>query len=465
MKIVSGSIDAFDHRPSFTPAIRLRQLLGSGGSAVVFRAEVLPSSNRFRETAEVAVKLPKTGTSLREEASALRRFTHPNIVDVIEDHSDLAVGELAGAILVELCDEGTLEDLVMQRALTGAEVHFVVASIGSALSAMHEQGWIHGDIAPSNIGLRSNQAPCLFDFETCRPFETTSGAAITRGTEHFSDRPLPSLPVFDVRALAATALWALGAPEEYSRIDHQIADGLRHLIECCDRGESDPHTTSLDALLTLFDDVPSHPFVNPNLLDRSRRGEPTQPGLPVRSRTREFGPRPDGGLRHDGESGNGAEQVSSAPWRRQKTIALVAMLAFATLLSIEIFGVRISPAAAEEQAPPSTHAVSRVSAESSLEAFGAVWSSEHGSAQVVIDGIATSFAPGQRGDLGAIGDWNCDGRLTLGVFRPATGSWFTFEDWTPNTTSTVELLADPNPETKQLWVHTDASGCTAPSLS
>ena len=52
------------------------------------------------------------------------------------------------------------------------------ALLAGALAALHEAGYMHGDIKPSNVGFTSDGSPKLLDFGLARE---TSDAAATRG--------------------------------------------------------------------------------------------------------------------------------------------------------------------------------------------------------------------------------------------------------------------------------------------
>ncbi len=43
------------------------------------------------------------------------------------------------------------------------------------------------------------------------------------------------------------------------------------------------------------------------------------------------------------------------------------------------------------------------------------------------EGPPTRYQLGEPGDLLVVGDWNCDGRQTPGLYRPSTGETFTFD--------------------------------------
>lgn len=485
--------------PAPTPrghTVRLLSLLGTGSNSSVFRADYFPAGSRpAHETceqwqeagADVAVKIPRDGVDLAHEASMLNRFAHPNVVRLVGNHTDDTHGELSGAIVVERCSDGTLEDRVMRQALTASEVHLLVSAIGSALSAIHKAGWIHGDVNPSNIGLRSTEPPCLFDFETARPINGTPASSDERATIEFSGAELPTAPISDVRSLAATALWALGTPEEFSMADRHVSDGLQRIIARCDTGQatiaeqstpgaaeplhlesSTDDDCSLDALLAVFDPVPrasglTRPADYHSLVASSDHDDSNRP------RTRTFGPRPNSphpsGAAHDTEDDAYNEDTGAEALYPGRRLIAAAVCALGLLLLVG-FGIVSSPAAEATEPPPSDAiSESRVTAAASLDRNAVAWSVELGSAQLSVNGVAMTFTPGQRGDLAAVGDWDCDGLETLGVFRPSTGTWFAFTTWETDSLSTVEILTDPNPTSPELWVVTNAQGCDRPALT
>ena len=57
-------------------------------------------------------------------------------------------------------------------------VPYIGPRLADALAALHEAGYMHGDIKPSNVGFTSDGSPKLLDFGLARE---TSDAAATRG--------------------------------------------------------------------------------------------------------------------------------------------------------------------------------------------------------------------------------------------------------------------------------------------
>lgn len=99
-----------------------------------------------------------------------RRFNHPALrrsFELIKDRS--IVGTLRGVLLtMELVEGETLEHFPWTRV---AELIPIFANTASALKLMHEQGYVHADIKPTNIILTSGpqQQVKLIDFgHACR---------------------------------------------------------------------------------------------------------------------------------------------------------------------------------------------------------------------------------------------------------------------------------------------------------
>lgn len=427
--------------------LRLERLLGSGTAGTVYKAQLQSGS----QTQSVAVKLPHAGISLRQEAAALRRFEHRNIIALLDDNSISSDGRHAdGALMLELCDKGTLEDRLLSATMTAAETKAMVEAIADALSLIHNDGWIHGDVNPSNIGLRSDGAPALLDFGTCRPADGAPPASLT---EEFSGTALSSTRDLDIRSLAATALGALGGAHPADSVEGQIAAGLTELITSCDAGVD----VSLDQVCSQFANAQFDLAETADTPPAEVKSTPLRPvgGGPNRPRTRAFGPRPGG-------NGSDDDDAEDKPSRlNPKVAALVALLALVCLISIELAGSRATDSSVTAK---QTTDVERVLASSTLERAGARWSSNSGSLAIEDDGDHVTFAPGRAGDHGAIADWNCDGEATLGVFRPSTGAWFTFDDWSDDAVSTVELISTPEEGFDVLMVDIDAQGCATPAL-
>ena len=227
MTISSDELEANTHgfAVDTSTVLQLSELLGSGRHGTVFAGERSDGVC----TRQVAVKVPNDPAGLRHEGVALRRFRNPHIIQLID-------GPLGnGALVLEHCDLGTLADRLAQRSLTLNELRGLLDAMILALSYIHEAGWIHGDVSPTNVGLRSGSGPVLLDFATARP---SDGTAIDEGNIEFAGPLRQADSRLDVRSLAATALHALGETDRWDNHKTRIQTGLATLIERCDENDS-----------------------------------------------------------------------------------------------------------------------------------------------------------------------------------------------------------------------------------
>jgi len=163
----------------------IERVLGQGGFGITYLAR---DTNLDQEVAikeylpvEVATRRPDATVSARtsehderyrwglerfiREARTLARFDHPNIVRV------LSVFELNGtAYMVMRFEEGETLAATLERkhALSEADLMRVLMPILDGLELVHNAGFIHLDIKPDNIHLRSDGSPVLLDFGSAR---------------------------------------------------------------------------------------------------------------------------------------------------------------------------------------------------------------------------------------------------------------------------------------------------------
>ncbi|HKS98097.1 MAG TPA: protein kinase [Rugosimonospora sp.] len=149
---------------------RLRNALGRGGMATVWRADDL----RFDR--EVAVKQlapgtltdPQTRARLSREAQILSGLAHPNIVTVHDVHVDAD-----GAYLVmELAPGSTLARLLSRGRPPVPWTISVAAQVCDALAAAHRAGVLHRDIKPGNLMVSPEGRVKVCDFGLARSPDT-----------------------------------------------------------------------------------------------------------------------------------------------------------------------------------------------------------------------------------------------------------------------------------------------------
>ncbi|MCB9741828.1 MAG: protein kinase [Alphaproteobacteria bacterium] len=147
---------------------RLKQVLGEGGMATVYRAWD-DSLGVWR-----AVKVLSPGMSMHSamrsrfeaEARTMAAIRHPNVVEVYD------VGQADGRafFVMELMDGGSLEDYVRVggRSLSPGQAVWAIDKVLDGLGAAHALGVVHRDIKPDNILLNIDGVPKLADFGIAR---------------------------------------------------------------------------------------------------------------------------------------------------------------------------------------------------------------------------------------------------------------------------------------------------------
>ena len=142
---------------------RLTRRLGSGGMGAAYLARDL------RLERHVAVKTT-TGTpvpgrmGLKPEAWAMADVSHPAVAQVhgIESWRGRAF------LVVEYLAGGTLADRLRRGPVGEREAVSIATALVDALAALHEAGYLHGDVKPSNVGFTASGSPKLLDFGLAR---------------------------------------------------------------------------------------------------------------------------------------------------------------------------------------------------------------------------------------------------------------------------------------------------------
>jgi eukaryotic-like serine/threonine-protein kinase len=148
---------------------RLGTLLGRGGMSDVFRAVDEVNST------DVAIKIVRSpdreyAQRLAQEAQALRRFSHPGLVQLFETGVN---GDMA-YLVMEFVDGPSLDQVLRQGPLSTAETASVGSSLADALAYAHAQGVVHRDVKPANILIGADGLARLTDFGIARLVDTST---------------------------------------------------------------------------------------------------------------------------------------------------------------------------------------------------------------------------------------------------------------------------------------------------
>ncbi|MEO8698460.1 MAG: serine/threonine-protein kinase [Kofleriaceae bacterium] len=150
--------------PAAPPAtighFRITRELGAGGMGVVFEAYDIDLDR------DVAIKVlhdRQAGHRLLDEAQAMARLAHPNVIGVYE------VGTVVDQtyIVMELVRGGTLASWLAEPR-TAAEIVHAFVQAGNGLVAAHDAGLVHGDFKPNNVLVDEADRVRVADFGLAR---------------------------------------------------------------------------------------------------------------------------------------------------------------------------------------------------------------------------------------------------------------------------------------------------------
>lgn len=204
------SLRADSQTPHRVGKWRLAHLIGSGRATRVFRARPLDRGEGW--PADYAVKVAAADappelarTLLRNEAAACRAVSSPYIPALLEtsfaQHAHLVFPFLAGGSLAGR----------MKRwgAAPPAQAFWILRQVLTALEALHQAGWTHGDIKPANIIVAADGHATLIDLgfafhfsEARRPTLSMSTPAYTAPELHRGETPSPASDVYSLGVMA-----------------------------------------------------------------------------------------------------------------------------------------------------------------------------------------------------------------------------------------------------------------------
>ena len=141
----------------------LERRLGSGGMGAVYLGQDI-GLRRLVAVKTLPVADGPGLARLTQEARTMAAVAHPAIAQI----HDLETWRGRPLLVVEFLHGGTLAARIDRGPLPGAEAVGVVLTLSEALRALHDAGYVHGDVKPSNIGFASDGTAKLLDFGLAR---------------------------------------------------------------------------------------------------------------------------------------------------------------------------------------------------------------------------------------------------------------------------------------------------------
>lgn len=433
-----------------------------GGTTAAVQRAVIRRTGRVVVVKHAPWDSPAAGR-LARVAQVLSRAHHPSLVRleaVIED-------EAGRGLVLTNCPGGSLADEVAAgRHWAAHAVADAGARLARALAVLHAAGMVHGDVHPGNVVLDAELQPVLVDLEHTQPIGTTPTSVVGHA-DHLDHRLLvgaPLTPATDLHALATT-LWTLatGTPPDRGRPDAPVElvshpgvpPQLHTALQRCIQHE----VSSAAALATDLDGIAAALSAG--------RPPAAEPSLPVArptvhaAATRHWGP-PTPPL--------GPAEGSDPRPRRARVVATLGVLGVALGLGAvlrlataapathdpsELRGqtaaADTTPATAATPATPASRTSSRVDPCAATPGAGTnlrVDVDGDGCAEPVTltDGVLhtpeASYAFGEPGDVLLVGDWDGDGRVGVGLYRPTTGAVLLVDDPGPGARSAAPHYVD-----------------------
>lgn len=154
--------------PSSAPAIagwQLDESLHRGRWCWLWRAR--PADARTAALSEYAIKIANNASDtdwgrqmLRREAAVSHSVGHRHLISVLSSHTAqtpayIVMPLLAGASLAEA--------LAARAAMPPGHALWIARQLAEALAALHERGWLHGDVKPENVIVQPNGHATLID--------------------------------------------------------------------------------------------------------------------------------------------------------------------------------------------------------------------------------------------------------------------------------------------------------------
>jgi serine/threonine-protein kinase len=157
----------------------LRQLVGEGGTAVVYRAEHPTHGTVAFKVLRPKLRQEKTAvTRFMREADFGKRVIHPNVIRTIE------VGQVDGLhyLVMEWASGELLERYAKRKApLPTDEVCRIVEQLAAAVKAAHDAGIVHRDLKPDNAMYDpATRVLKLLDFGIAAATDTRQDERLTR---------------------------------------------------------------------------------------------------------------------------------------------------------------------------------------------------------------------------------------------------------------------------------------------
>ncbi len=190
-----------DELPEYLSGHRILGAIGSGGMGRVLLAmdQGLGRKVAIKVLNPLLVHIPQVRTRFMQEARALARVSHPNIVRIY----NLGQPEEIPHFVMEYVEGVPLTDAA--RAVTIPQKVELMRKVVLAVDLLHRNQILHRDLKPGNILVTSDLEPKLLDFGLAQRVDESGGritqAGQVMGTpDYFSPEQARADPALDARS-------------------------------------------------------------------------------------------------------------------------------------------------------------------------------------------------------------------------------------------------------------------------
>jgi len=150
--------------------------LGRGAMGVVYKAR---DTTLNRDVALKVIADPTASATrlirFRQEAEAVAKLQHPNIIQIFEVGFEKGVSFLA----LEYVDGGTLKSRTAGVPQPPREAALIMETLARAVQHAHDRRILHRDLKPHNVLITSTGVLKVADFGLARSLDITSGITAT----------------------------------------------------------------------------------------------------------------------------------------------------------------------------------------------------------------------------------------------------------------------------------------------
>lgn len=245
-----AALKSAEARPAMAPGhvlcdrFLLEQVIGCGGTAIVFRARDMLSAKGAAPNLQVAIKTPRpelgdperAAKRLKHEFEHARLLSHPSIVRVHELYEDegrcfMTMELVQGKLLSQLLRDWTMVPVSL--------AHKVLRQCAEALTYAHSRNVVHGDFKPGNVFITPDEGVRIVDFGTAAG-PTATDSRIPAGTPTYASPEVLSGETPDRRddvfSFACVA---------YELLTGQHPFGRQSSLQACDEAKIPPRAWNL----------------------------------------------------------------------------------------------------------------------------------------------------------------------------------------------------------------------------